>query len=456
MPSLRDRLFGPKQLAVSDSVKVPLGKGYSIIINKRNKLPGMFGRYDRDMKALNLLETIYLQGGLASHCVDAYPYYILSNGHRLEGEDKASLKKVEDFFQRNDMNRILRNYITDSCTFGRPYTEIIYGTGAMAKVPVGVKPLPPKTIKVETDERGNIVGYTQIIDQGMSKYIEIKFPLENMLSEPLFPCTGQLYGTSLIARSLSDITHDDKIAEATAQAILRHGFPKYQIKLGVKGKGETIDPKIMNGVDQELRGLEAQNEITTPADVEIINLDADVLPNIKDIMEWSTSRLCISMGIPEVVMGLGRGATEASSYTEMQCFYDKISMLQKDLARIFNFNLIDKITGKPGSVSIVFNDANPVDEDQIATYIAKIMQQTPMQPFSVFPRKWIQKKFGIDEDAYLDKDNDLLGDDTPSPEEKDAYYQAINAPRQNLPNPKDQASNVTKPNAPNDNKTDAK
>lgn len=451
MPTILDRLLGRKEAAKeSENAPVPVGKGYSAISSKDKQT--FFNRLGRDYKHLTLLETIYLQGGLASHCVDAYPYYILSNGHRLEGDSKEALAKVEEFFERNDMNRVLRCFLIDSCVFGRPFAEIIYGNGSLRGKPVGIKPLPPKTMRCELDARGNIVGYTQVVvDENGKALMEIPFAPEQILSEPMFPATGQVYGTSLVSRSLNDIIHDDKIAEATAQAILRHGFPRYHLKIGTTG--EVIDPKILTGIDQEFRGLEAKNEIATPFDVDILNLDKDSLPNIKDIMEWSTSRLCISMGIPEVVMGLGRGATEASSYTEMQCFYDKISMLQKDLARIINFNLIDKITGESGAVRIVFNDANPVDEDQIATYIAKVMQQTPMQPFSVFPRKWIQKKFGIDEEAYLDKDNDLLGDDEPSPEEKDAYYQTINATRQVQPNPKDQMSDA---NPAKDNKADAK
>jgi hypothetical protein len=261
--------------------------------------------------------------------------------------------------------------------------------------------------------------------------MEYSFETEQAITFNLLPESGNPYGISLIQRSWDDIMNDATIAQAITAAIKRHGFSRYHVKLGVEG--EEVDQETIRGVDMELRGLESKNELITPHDVEIINLDKDVLPDINAINEFSTSRSCISLGVPEVVMGIGRGATEASSKVEMQSFYDRISNYQKIVVRPYNHKICDKLTGKKGAVRIVLNDANPEDENTKATWLAKIMLATPLDPYATFSKKYIQNQFQYDEAMYYDSKNDIEGD-------KDDYYSQLNAQRAALPNPGDKAS----------------
>lgn len=401
--------------------------------------PAWFERKGRERATLQKWASIYKQGGIPAQCVDAYAYYILSNGYRIEGEDEGMRKKIEDFCKNANVNRALRAYITDSCIFGRPFVEKLYGRGAKGGELVGLKPIDPTTMKCNMDIRGNITGYTQTVEIDNKEY-EVPFKKEEIWSDTLFPMSGDPYGTSLIGRAFDDIMHDAKISESAAEAILRHGFPKYHIQVGMEG--EDIDPKVLQGLDKEFAQLKGRSEIATVHDVNIINLDKDGVPDLKDIASWATSRMCVSMGIPEICLGIGEGSTEASAKIIMRMLYDRISYLQKDIEYTLNRDIIDEVSGQAGIVWFKFNDANPTDEDEIATWISKIMAMSQMNPTWIIPKKFIQDKLGINPDLYPDDEDDLYGLNPAFEGNKDEFYDSVNETRKVKPNPDDEMSKV--------------
>ena len=403
--------------------------------------PAWFEKKGRDEEVLHKWDTIYKQGGIPAQCVDAYSYYILSNGYRIEGEDEGMRKKIEDFCKNANVNRALRAYITDSCVFGRPFIEKLYGRGARGNELVGLKPIDPKTMKCEMDIRGNITGYTQVVKINNKEYT-VPFKKNEIWSDTLFPVSGDPYGTSLIGRAFDDIMHDAKISESAAEAIVRHGFPKYHIQVGMEG--EDIDPAVLRGLDKEFAQLKGKSEIATVHDVTITNLDKDGVPDLKDMASWGTSRMCVSMGIPEICLGIGEGSTEASAKIIMRMLYDRVSYLQKDIEYTFNRDIIDEVSGEAGSVWFKFNDANPTDEDEIATWISKIMAMSQMNPTWIIPKKFIQDKLGINPDLYPDDEDDLYGLNPAFEGDKENYTASINETRKVLPNAKDDMSQVGK------------
>jgi hypothetical protein len=109
-------------------------------------------------------------------------------------------------------------------------------------------------------------------------------------------------------------------------------------------------------------------------------------------------RVCSAMGVPEEILGLGRGSTEATANVRLQAFYDKISALQKSVAKCYSQQLIDRYTGKPGLVKLVFNDVSPVDETMKADYVLKIVSINPMDPEFIMSRDEMRNYLGFEED----------------------------------------------------------
>ena len=84
-----------------------------------------------------------------------------------------------------------------------------------------VVPRNPKYFRINLDEYGMIVSYTQQAD-GKDKTIELK----KVTNLALITVSGDNHGISLIQRAFDDIMLDTNTAESTAIAIERHGFPR--------------------------------------------------------------------------------------------------------------------------------------------------------------------------------------------------------------------------------------
>jgi len=136
-------------------------------------------------------------------------------------------------------------------------------------------------------------------------------------------------------------------------------------------------------------------------------LDTSGVSNVDTYSNVSLQRVACALGVPEEMLGLGRGSTEATATVRMKSFLDKISTIQSIVARTYSRLLLDKITGVPGAVWIEFNDVSPEDEAKKAGWIAQLRQGP--DPDAVVPADWAREQFGIPPDE----------DNRPLPEEND-------------------------------------
>ena len=105
-----------------------------------------------------------------------------------------------------------------------------------------------------------------------------------------------------------------------------------------------------------------------------------------------------ALGVPEEILGLRRGSTDATATKRIETYYKKIAAMQRHIARCYNVNIVDKLTAQPGSVKIVFNDVDPKEEIDKARWIAMIMKASD-DPFTVFSKEWIQQQFGLENET---------------------------------------------------------
>jgi hypothetical protein len=130
-------------------------------------------------------------------------------------------------------------------------------------------------------------------------------------------------------------------------------------------------------------------------------LDTTGVANVDTYSNISLQRTACALGVPEEMLGLGRGSTEATATVRMKAFLGKISTLQAIVGRTYSRGLIDRITGVPGAVWLEFNDVSPDDEAKIADWIAKMRQSSPLDPDAIVPAAWARERLGVppDEDA---------------------------------------------------------
>jgi hypothetical protein len=192
---------------------------------------------------------------------------------------------------------------------------------------------------------------------------------------------------------------DTAIADGTAKSIQRHGFPRYHITVGASG--ETTEQTLIDDIAKMFDDLKPQHEMATCADVKIENIDTQGVQNTKLYSEWSTQRVTAAFGVPEEMLGLGRGVL--TGQIRQQEFYDKIGTLQKRFARQWNVQILDKWAegtgGKAGDAKLVFNDVSPIDEALTADLIQKLTSFS-LDPNLVVSPQWCRKRLGISEDEY--------------------------------------------------------
>jgi len=341
----------------------------------------------RDVK-LEEYRRIYDQGGPVSEGIDCYPLMVLTNGYRIEGERQ---EEAEQFLDDIDFENIAWKLIVDSLVVKIGLAEIQPGLDRV-KYPIAkLDHRYPETFEEVKDDYGMLLGYKQTIgqDTGTKRTVDVR-------PEDIFRVD---LGLPLIARAYDDIKRDATIVAGTAKSIERHGFPRYHITVGPSG--ETVSQTDIDAIAKAFEDLKPQHEMATPADVKIENIDDQGVQNTKLYGDWAMQRMCSALGVPEEMLGLGRGSTEATANVRLQAFYDKIGTLQARFARQFNTQILDRWAGKPGVVWLVFNDVSPIDESMIADLIQKLTQASgPLDPFQIVNPEWCRKRLGISEEEF--------------------------------------------------------
>jgi len=356
-----------------------------------------FAPRERSEERMTAWRTVQKQGGIVAEALDSYRLFILSNGYQITGEDESLVKLVKEADDRIDFGRAMGEAIDEALVMGDSVQELV-PTKKGDKLGAIVT-LDASTVTFKHDAKGRISEYVQeVIVDGKKKQVILK-PQE-VVRLTLFKTAGSVYGLSLIERAYDEILRDAKTAEGTSTAIERHGHPRHHVVVGTPEKQPP--KKVMEDIRKEIQELKPQHDYVTNALVKVSELDTTGIPGVEMYNNISIDRLCTALGTPEELLGLGRGSTEATAKVRMVAWYDKIATLQKVVARAYNQQVIDRITGKPGAVKIVFNDVNPQDEKDKAEWISTLMKANPSDPFSIVPRKYIQEVFNIDPDQFKD------------------------------------------------------
>ena len=319
----------------------------TVVGSEKNEIT-YFSERTRD---LNKFNTIYENGGLISQCIDVYSLFTLSAGYELEGPSRAK-KDIEQWLYDININEMVDIAMTDSLVFGDGFQEMVYSRSGEL---LYLQPRDSRNFTILTDKYGRVTGYKYKVNDE-----ETILKPEQISHTRLIP-TSNKYSVSLIFRSIDDILRDTKIMESTATSILRHGSPRFHIKVGEKG--EDVPPEQMKVIAREFEELEADQEIVTVADVEMVTLDQNGVENVAEYSTFSTDRLLASMGVPAEVVGISQNTTVFGSdiSVEMSAWLLKIRTYQEKVERVIN-RIIDFKTGNTGQVKLKFNTIIPAKD----------------------------------------------------------------------------------------------
>lgn len=360
--------------------------------------------------------TIYEQGGVVSAAVDCYPLFCFSRGYRLEGENEEQKKLVQKFHDNISFEDVMSKAMVDALVVKVGLAEIVPPRKQLPGEPniAAIMNRPYEQFTEVKDDYGRLLMYRQIVIQKGKPKRTIDVPVERMFRLDL--------GIHLIARAYDDIMRDTDVAEGTAKSIKRHGFPRWHMKIG--REGETISKQKLTQIEEQLKDLKANHEMATSRDVDIINIDGLGVDKVGAYASWSLDRLCAALCVPNELLGLGRGSTEATANVRLQAFYNSIGAIQKKAAREWNRQVVDKITGEEGAVSLIFNDVSPADELLRAQVVSTILQATPIDPWAIVTPDWCRDFIGIE----VEQQEELPPIPTPPPLPPPSIEQPPQAP----------------------------
>lgn len=360
---------------------------------------GMLTPEESHVKNVRKWKKIYRKGGSAATCIDVFPLFVLSNGYEFcaDEEDEALKEKVEEWADQPHVNfdQVLWSGVLDAVICGTAFQEIIPDAGQFGIW--GIVPRDAASFRMVYDKYGRITEYEQILEEGTGGQADrvIKIPPAALLSISLFPVPGEMYGVSLVERAYDDIMRDADMIESITCGVHRHGTAKNHVRVGIPG--ETVAQIDLSDIKRMYEKVGVKNDWITDANVEIRAVDS-TLSNLDAYSNLTLQRLASAFGIPDELLGLGRGSTEATASVRVRAFFGNITTLQNILARTYTQNVLDRITGVPGSVWLRFNEVSDESFFKYATAIAAL--RAGMDPDAVIPAEWAREKLGIpvDED----------------------------------------------------------
>ena len=387
-PSFFDRVW----IRLNEIVNPPVRPRTIAGTRRQRTGSDLFSKRERSYKELDALEVRYLQGGPVREAIDSYPLFALSNGWYLDGKDEALVKDTEEQLAILDIESSIWQGIIDSLVFGDAFQEIVTGRGQYSDTVLALQPRPAKMFDIDADEYGVVTGYKQYLDPEGRRYIQLD--LDQILHISLFHIGGSVYGTSLVNSAKDDIDRDVQMIESLVSAIERHGHPRYHAKVGKEG--EDVGQPVLDSVADQLHDLKSNTELATCHDVEIVSLDTAGVGNTQAYSDLTLGRMACALGVPLDVLGVTEGSNRSTATVRQKVFETKISTIQRRIENIYNSNIIDRLTGQPGSVRFKFNDISPEDELREVEYVAKVLAADPISP--IVGHEWARRRLRIPEE----------------------------------------------------------
>jgi len=361
-------------------------KGYSARANER--VTEFFADKPRNVSHLDENWNIYSQSEVPYAAVTALSYNAVGDW-RVRCEDEKSREYIYDFLRLTDFDSVVLDVIRDCCVFGDAFVEKVYfSNGDLAEL----KLRDPRTFQIKIDAKGDVLGYVQTVKTGDgSKTIELK--PEEVVHYQLFTIPHSPYGLALIDPSRDTMKRKTVADEGITAAMDRHGFPKYHIKLKTpKGYEDEIPSSTeIDSIASDFKNLNLKNEIVTSELIEITPLDVKGIQNVEEYFNYFQSSVTCGVLVPQEVLGLGSGSTEATARVRRLMFEKLVRGFQRKVARTTEINVLEELAPDK-KARIIFADSVPEDDAILAESIHKLMPRG--DPFAILTRDEIRERLG--------------------------------------------------------------
>lgn len=347
----------------------------------------------KNIEWMEKYQKIYDRGGVVTMAVDTIPEYMFAGiddiGVGFIGRDSPEEQKeyLQQWAEGFDFIGTCEQAVIMSLVSGRSIGDLVQTASGRIKYPLIRN---PAKFDVQLNNKGLIEKYYQITKNGYSTQ---KKPVDagNIWDLRMLPSTDQRWGRSMIGTAFDEIDRDTKTAEGTTNGILRHGTPKMDVI--VDTENYELDDDDMERIADKFKEIHSKNDFIHGKELELRTIDTGTV-QIGDYNLVSISRLCAALGVPEEVLGLGRGSTEATANIRLKSFEKRIKAFQTR----FNHQLYDQVLRPvladvfpPEEIKPVYMKFGDINTEELLQKVQAAKSMIGVQdPFEVWHRDEIR------------------------------------------------------------------
>ena len=295
------------------------------------------------------LESIYKTHQLIFQAVNIISTFVISKGYQYvvsenTEEEMAMRDKIVSLDTIVGLPKLLTDIVRHLHIYGNAYLEIVYSRTDNKKV-VGLALIDPKTItfkkkgtgEIDLDESGNIKGYIQTVN---AKKIELN--PNQIIHFRINTIADSLTGTGIIEPLVKIIEAKRNIEIGLAEAVYRHGFPQFHVKLGDKEHQPTNEQ--VTEESEKYKRINSKSEFVTPYYYEIKVLEAPALKGGESYLKYFIDQIVAGTGVPQtILLGSGEFSNRSSSMSQQENFFLYIAGIQSLVAETLQKELFTKI-----------------------------------------------------------------------------------------------------------------
>lgn len=382
------------------------------------------------------LESIYKTDQLIFQAINIISTFAVSRGYEYlvteNSDEEIEMRDVlASFDNKVGLPKLLTDIVRHLHIYGNAYLEIVYSKTDEKKV-VDIALIDPKTItfkkkgtgEIDFDESGNIKGYVQTVN---AKKIELS--PEQIIHFRINTIADSLTGTGIIEPLSKIIEAKRNIEIGLAEAVYRHGFPQFHVKLGDSEHQPTTEQ--VTEESEKYKRINSKSEFVTPYYYDIKVLESPALKGGESYLKYFIDQIVAGTGVPQtILLGSGEFSNRATSFTQQQNFFLYIAGIQNLIAETLYKELFPKILQIEGcTIYMAFNSLETKTDLELAQereiYLKynvltpdEVRQEMGLEPLSPPPMDeqpiadpsgaFIFSDFLDDEDLMLEPDADFV------------------------------------------------
>jgi len=348
--------------------------------------------FQRSETSLKKLWEYYTGENTIFAAINYTAWNTVMSGYDVVGVPDEARQIIQEFRRRTDLDSKLLDSVIYCLVFGDAFLERIFNK-AETKL-LNIKVVNPITMTIEYDEYGRILGYRQTINGQKGDLIDPKY----IAHFRFFPQPDSPYGVSIIQPNIDTLKRKVRTDKAIANAIIRHGTPKYVVSIGSEKVTENIPDEVFEEIKRELKNISEKNEIIVPWLINIDTIDEKGIKGVEDYFNYFQTQLVVGLLCPEEALGLGKGSTEATAYVKALMYERMIKSFQLKLASFLEREIFQPLLAGEGmeevSPRVVFRSVTDEDEAMKAKWLGNLLRAYRDEP-KPFTINEIRQMFGF-------------------------------------------------------------